>query len=58
MPSKLNTLKNKVDKLDVDKLKPVPVDLEKLSNIVDNDVVKKTISNGLVKAANFIDTNE
>ena len=58
MPSKLNTLKNKVDKLDVDKLKPVPVDLEKLSNIVDNDVVKKTICNGLVKAANFIDTNE
>ena len=58
MPSKLNTLKNKVDKLDVDKLKPVPVDLEKLSNIVDNDVVKKTICNGLVKADNFIDTNE
>ena len=58
MPSKLNTLKNKVDKLDVDKLKPVPVDLEKLSNIVDNDVAKKTICNGLVKAANFIDTNE
>ena len=58
MPSKLNTLKNKVDKLDVDKLKHVPVDLEKLSNIVDNDVVKKTICNGLVKAANFIDTNE
>ena len=58
MPSKLNTLKNKVDKLDVDKLKPVPVDLEKLSNIVDHDVVKKTICNGLVKAANFIDTNE
>ena len=34
-------LKTKVDNLDVDKLSTVPVDLSKLTNVVDNDVVKK-----------------
>ena len=34
-------MKSKVDKLDVDKLVPVPVDLSKLSAVVKNDVVKK-----------------
>ena len=34
-------LKNKVDKLDVDELVPVPVDLTKLSHVVKNNVVKK-----------------
>ena len=38
----LAALKTEVDKIDVDKLKTVPVDLAKLSNIVNNDVVKKT----------------
>ena len=33
--------KNKVDKLDIDKLVLVPIDLSKLSNVVNNDVVKK-----------------
>ena len=33
-------LKTEVDKLDVDKLAPVPADLIKLSNLVNNDVVK------------------
>ena len=33
--------KTEVDKLDVDKLAPVRVDLSKLSNLVNNDVVKK-----------------
>ena len=37
----LSNLKNKVDKLDVDKLVSVPVDLSKLSDVVKNDVVKK-----------------
>ena len=36
-------LKTEVDKLDIDKLKPVPTDLSKLSNVVKNDVVKKRI---------------
>ena len=34
----LNILKSKVDKLDVDKLRPVPVDFKKI-----NDVVKKKV---------------
>ena len=38
----LAALKTEVDKIDVDKLKTVPVDLAKLSNVVNNDVVKKT----------------
>ena len=38
----LAALKTKVDKIDVDKLKPVPDDLAKLSNVVKNEVVKKT----------------
>ena len=38
--SNLASLKTKVDKLDIDKLTPVPNDLAKLSNVVKNDVVK------------------
>ena len=38
----LAALKGEVDKIDVDKLKTVPVDLAKLSNVVKNDVVKNT----------------
>ena len=38
----LAALKREVDKINVDKLKTVPVDLAKLSNVVKNDVVKKT----------------
>ena len=45
----LNSLKIKVDKLDVDKLVTVPVDLSKLSYVIKNDVVKKTEYNELVK---------
>ena len=37
----LSNLKSKVDKLDADKLSPIAVDLSKLSDIVQNDVVKK-----------------
>ena len=37
----LANLKTEVDKLDIDKLAPVPVDLSKLSDVVKNDVVKK-----------------
>ena len=38
----LAALKTEVDKIDADKLKTVPADLAKLSNVVKNDVVKKT----------------
>ena len=39
----LAALKSEVDKIDTDKLKTVPTDLSKLSNVVKNDVVKKLI---------------
>ena len=38
----LAALKTEVDKIDIDKLKTVPDDLVKLSNVVKNEVVKKT----------------
>ena len=38
----LSALKTEVDKIDIDKLKTVPDDLAKLSNVVKNEVVKKT----------------
>ena len=41
-------LKTEVDKIDVDKLKTVPIDLTKLSNVVKNNVVKKTEYDELV----------
>ena len=44
----LAALKTEVDKTDVDKLKTTPTDLAKLSNIVKNDVVKKTDYNAKV----------
>ena len=41
----LAALKTEVDKIDVDKLKTVPVDLAKLTNAVEHDLVKKTVYN-------------
>ena len=38
----LAALKTEADKIDTDKLKTVPNDLAKLSNVINNDVVKKT----------------
>ena len=38
----LAALKSEVDKIDVDKLKTTPTDLDRLSNLVKNDLVKKT----------------
>ena len=51
-------MKSKVDKLDTDKLTPSPVDLKKLSDVVHNDVVKKTIYNELVSKVNAIPTTD
>ena len=51
-------LKTEVDKLDIDKLAPVPTDLSKLSNVVKNDVVKKDVYDKLVTKVNNIDTND
>ena len=44
----LTTLKSDVDKLDLDKLVPAPVDLDKLSEVVKNDVFKKYIYNAKI----------
>ena len=38
----LAALKTEVDKIGTDKLKATPTDLDRLSNVVKNDVVKKT----------------
>ena len=40
LKTNLASLKTEVDKLDIDKLVPVPVDLSKLSDVVKNDVKK------------------
>ena len=56
LKSNLASLKTKVDKIDADKLKTVPVDLAKLSNVVKNDVVKKFQYNKLVTKVDNIDT--
>ena len=57
LKSNLASLKTEVDKLDIDKLVPVPVDLSKLSDVVKNDVVKKTVYDKLVAKVNSIDTS-
>ena len=50
-------LKTEVDKLDINKLVPDPVDLSKLSDVVKNDVVKKDVYNKLVAKVDNIDTS-
>ena len=48
--SNLGNLKNKVDKSDVYKLVPAPVDLSKLSDVVKYVVVKKDVYNTKIKS--------
>ena len=57
LKANLANLKTEVDKVDIDKLAPVPVDLSKLSDVVKNDVVKKTEYDKLVAKVNNIDTS-
>ena len=54
----LSNSKTEIDKLDIDKLVPIPNDLSKLSNVVKNDVVKKTVHNRLVAKVDNIDTSD
>ena len=58
LKTNLANLKTEVDKLDIGKLATVPVDLSKLSNVVKNEVVKKTVYDKLVVKVNNIDTND
>ena len=55
LKSNLASLKTEVDKIDADKLKTYPVDLAKLSNVVKNDVIKKTEYDKVVAKVNGID---
>ena len=54
----LANLKTEVSKLDIDKSAPFPVDLSKLSDVVKNDVVEKTVYDKLVAKVNNIDTSD
>ena len=62
--SNFRNLKKKVDKLGVDELVPVPVDLSKLSDLVQIDVVRNTGYNAKIQNIedkipdiNNVDTN-
>ena len=55
LKSNLASLKTEVDKLDIDKLTSVPIDLAKLRNLVKNDIIKKTECDKLVNKVNGID---
>ena len=54
-PTSLNNLNEKVDDLDFGKLKTVLVHLKKLSDLVDNEVVKNTKSNTLKTIINNLE---
>ena len=57
LKTNLASLKTEVDKLDIDKLAPAPVDLSKLSDAVKNDVVKKVVYEKLAPKVKNIDTS-
>ena len=57
LETNLARLKTQVDKLDIDKLAPDPVDLSKLSVVVKSDVVKKTVYDKPAGKGNNIDTS-
>ena len=57
LKTNLASMKTEVDKLDIDKLAPVPVDLSKLSDVVKN-VVEKAVYDKLVAKVNNIDTSD
>ena len=58
LKTNLANLKTDADKLDIDKLAPVLVDLSKLSDVVKNDVIKKSVYDKLVAKVNNIDTSD
>ena len=58
LKSNLANLKTELDKLGIDKLAPVPLDLSKLSDVIKNDVVKKTVYDKLVAKVDNIDSSD
>ena len=55
VPTSFNNLKAKLNDLDVGKLKTVPADLKKLSDVVDNEVVKNAKFNTLKTKVNNLE---
>ena len=51
----MNSLKSKVNQLDVDKLEPVPVDLIKLGDVVEKEIAKKMYKMNWLKMFYAID---
>ena len=58
LKANLSSLQTEDDKLDIDKLVPIPNDLRKLSNVIKNEVAKKTEDNKLHTKVNNIDTSD
>ena len=58
LKTNLASLETELDKLDIDKLAPVPVDSSKWSDVVRNDLAKRTVYEKLVAKANNIDTGD
>ena len=58
VPNGLNSLKTKVDKLSVDQLVSVSVDLKTFSDVVDEEAVKKDMHDELVKKISAIQTTD
>ena len=56
VPTILNNVKAKVDDLDVRRLKTVPVELKKLNDILDKEVVQNTKFNMLTTKVHKIDS--
>ena len=52
VPTRLNNLKTKLDHSDIGKVKTVPVDLKKLSDVVVNEAVKNAKFNTLKTKVN------
>ena len=58
LKTNLANLITEVDKLDIEKLVPVPVDSSRLSGVVKNDVFKKDAYDKLVAKVNGVDTSK
>ena len=58
LKTNLANLKTEVHTLDIDKLASVPVDLSELSDVVRNDVARKTVYDKLVAKVNNIDASD
>ena len=58
LKTSLTSLKSEIDKLGIDKLVPDPVDLSELSDVVKNDVVKKTVYDKLVAKVDNFDNSD